>query len=75
MSKSINNIGFNDYNDPINHDFISRTFNDRRQGKNPYGKGQEPPTGGNWRPDAGGTKVPRKPKPKLPSTPMALKIK
>jgi hypothetical protein len=58
--------------EPIGHDFINRNFKDRRS---QYGKGQEPPKGGNWRPDAGGTKMPRKPKPKFPATPMALKIK
>lgn len=35
----------------------------------------KPPKGGNGKPDAGGTRVPKKPKPKLPSNPMALKIK
>jgi hypothetical protein len=59
-------------------------FNDRRiggkaknraVGENMYGFKKQPPKGENGRPDAGGTRVPKKPKPKFPSTPMALKIK
>jgi hypothetical protein len=61
--------------EPIGYDYASRNFNDRRKGNQQYGKGQKPPRGGNERPDAGGTKVPRKPKPKGPSSSMALKLK
>jgi hypothetical protein len=61
--------------EPIGHDYVSRNFNDRRKGNQHYGKGQEPPKGGNYRPDAGGTMVPRKPKPKFPAAPSAIKLK
>ena len=61
--------------EPIGYDYASRNFNDRRKGNQQYGQGQKPPRGGNERPDAGGTRVPRKPKPKFPATPIALKIK
>jgi hypothetical protein len=59
-------------------------FNDRRiggkaknraVGESMYGSKKQPPKGGNRGPSAGGTNVPRKPKPKFPTTPMALKIK
>jgi len=58
----------------IGHEYISRNFKDRRPGEG-Y-KNQEPPKGGNWRPDAGGTKVPRKPNtPKSPMPARAVAIK
>jgi hypothetical protein len=44
----------------IDHDYISRIFNDRRPGGG--FKHTEPPKGGNWSPGSGTTKLPRKPK-------------
>ena len=46
---------------PIDDGFVSRNFNDRRVGGKPYGYPNRPED------PEGGSKVVRKPKPKLPS--------
>ena len=65
--------------EPIDKNFVSRNFNDRRVGGKPYGMQSQvnPEEGyGRWPKGLGGTKVSRKPKyPKSPMPARAVAIK